>query len=267
MQALRVTVLGARGFVGSSFVRHLAHADPVELREVTRDSYAALAGVPSDVVIDASCNSKKYLAETDPVLDFEYSVAHRVRTLRDFPASFHIHISSVDVYSDLASPRATAEDAAIDRQQQSHYGCHKLLAEELVRHYGNRWLILRLAGMVGTGLRKNPVFDILNSKPLHIHPESRYQYMLTDEVAGIAMSLFQRGLSGEIFNVCGDGAISPAEIAAIAGRQIRLTDSARDGTPRIIDINVGKIRQLFPITSTRDCIESFVRTQSHERQN
>lgn len=267
MKALRVTVLGARGFVGSSFIRHLARAESVELREVTRDSYAALAGVPSDVAIDASCNSKKYLAETDPVQDFEYSVAHRMRTLRDFPASFHIHISTVDVYSDLASPHATAEDAVIDRQKQSHYGCHKLLAEELVRHYGNRWLILRLAGMVGAGLRKNPVFDILNSKPLHIHPESRYQYMLTDEVASIAMSLFHSGLSGEIFNICGDGAISPAEIAAIAGRQAHLTDSACDGAPRIVNINVSKIRQLFPITSTQVCIERFVRTQSRERQN
>lgn len=264
MKALRVTVIGARGFVGSAFVRHLKQCHSVELREVTRDTYTALANTPSDVVIDASCNSKKYLAEAEPKLDFELSVAHRIRTLSDFPTSFHIHISSVDVYGNLSSPDTTKELNAIDPVTQSHYGFHKLLAEHLVRHYGSRWLILRLAGMVGPGLRKNPVFDILNSMPLHIHPDSKYQYMLTDEVASIAMSLFDRGISGQIFNVCGAGTISPADVAVIAGKEICLTGQAGQAPPRIVDISIERIQRLTAITATRDCIERFVRTYSHD---
>src|SRR5438067_681887 len=100
---LKVTIIGAEGFVGSAFVQYLKRAD-VELCEITRKNYNAFIGTAGDVVIEAACNSKKFLAEKDPLQDFELSVAHRLRTLQHFPAGFHIHISSVDVYSDLSNP-------------------------------------------------------------------------------------------------------------------------------------------------------------------
>src|SRR5689334_8921941 len=100
---MRVTLIGAGGFVGSAFARDLGRRD-VELLPVTRSNYDHHAGLSSDVVIDAAGNSKKFLAEDRPFDEFDLSVAHRLRTLRDFPARLHIHISSVDVYDDLTSP-------------------------------------------------------------------------------------------------------------------------------------------------------------------
>src|SRR5882672_9314708 len=104
---MRVTLIGAQGFVGSAFVRVLRSRDDVDLVEVTRQNYASCAGEPSDVVIEAACNSKKFLADQEPTREFEASVAHRLNTLVDFPAELHLHISSVDVYSDLTSPKTT----------------------------------------------------------------------------------------------------------------------------------------------------------------
>src|SRR5262249_33797747 len=155
----------------------------VELVTVSRSNYAERVGTRSDVVIEAACNSKKFYAEEQPYAEFHDSVTHRVNTLRDFPAEFHLHLSSVDVYTDLTSPATTDEDAVIDPAGGSHYGFHKLLAEQLVRHHAKRWLVLRLAGMVGPGLRKNPVYDVVNHQPLRIHPDSRYQFLTTDDVA------------------------------------------------------------------------------------
>ena len=103
---MRVTVIGAGGFVGSAFVRHLAGRG-IEAVQVTRETYARLAGSESDVVIDAAANSRKVLAESAPFEEFDQSVSHRVRTLRDFPAELHVHVSSVDVYVDLASSATT----------------------------------------------------------------------------------------------------------------------------------------------------------------
>jgi len=256
---MRVTLIGAQGFVGSAFARHLKARKGVELIEVTRQNYAQHAGVQSDAVVEAACNSKKFLADQEPVKEFEASVTHRLRTLFDFPAELHLHVSSVDVYSDLTSPDTTREDAAIDPGGTSHYGLHKLLAEQLVRHYAKRWLIVRLAGLVGPGLKKNPVFDILNDQPLRISPDSQYQFMHTDDMARVVWGLSEAGGAGEIFNVCGEGLISPRQIAEEAGRKLNLTLLPADARPRVVNVSLDKIKRLVAVPKTTETIQEFIR--------
>ena len=255
---MRVTVIGANGFVGSSFVRLLAERPNVELLCVTRQNFESLPPTHSDVVIEAACNSKKFLADQDPLSEFESSVRHRLESVLRFTGDLQVHISSVDVYSDLTSPATTHEDSPIDPGGLSQYGLHKFLAEQLVRHYAPRWVILRLAGMVGLGLLKNPVHDILHGNSLRIHPDSQYQFMLTDEVARVAWALIERGTERETFNVCGDGLISMREIARLAGRELNCTALPANAAPRIVEASNEKIRRLFPITRTVDTLREFV---------
>lgn len=254
---MRVTVIGANGFVGSAFVRLLAGRSDVELICVTRQNFDSLPATHSDVVIEAACNSQKFLAEQDPLSEFESSVTHRLKSLLRFTGELQVHISSVDVYSDLTTPATSREDSPIDPGRVSRYGMHKLLAEQLVRHYAPHWLILRLAGMVGPGLRKNPVHDILHRQSLRIHPDSRYQFMLTDEVARVAWASIERGTAGEIFNVCGDGLISMREIARLAGRELICTAVPANAAPRIVEASNEKIQRLFPIARTVDTVREF----------
>jgi nucleoside-diphosphate-sugar epimerase len=159
----------------------------------------------------------------------------------------------------LTSPETTNETSEIEIEKSSHYGFNKLLAEQLVRHHAKRWLILRLAGMVGENLRKNPVFDILNDKPLFIHPDSQYQFMPTDAVAKIAIDMFEKNIEGEIFNLCGDGLISPREIAEIAGREITLSEESRVSSPRIVDVNIEKIKNITSLPQTRQSVIDFIK--------
>ena len=259
----RAVVVGARGFVGSAFVRHLKQR-PIELVEVTSQNYLEQAGCAADVVIQAACNSRKYLADQDPVAEFELSVTHCLRTLRDFPAALHVHISSVDVYADLANPAANTEESSIDVARISKYGLHKLLAEELVRHYASRWLIVRLAGMVGPGLRKNPVFDVLNNQPLRIHPDSQYQFAATDVVAERVWHLMEGGEIGQVFNLCGRGLVSPRQIAELAGRKMDLSLVRAEEQPRIVDINIGKVSSHFEMPPSLEAVRAFV--GSYHRQ-
>lgn len=258
LKNMRVTLIGANGFVGSAFARLLQSCPNVQLVRVTRENFDSIPAAHSDVVIEAACNSKKFLAAENPATEFELSVTHRLKTLLRFPADLQVHISSVDVYSDLTSPATTREDSPVDFSKVSRYGFHKLLAEQLVRHYAPRWLILRLAGMVGPGLRKNPVFDILNGLPLRMHPDSRYQYMPTDDVARVAWNLIEKKVAGEIYNVCGDGLIPMREIARLAGRELNLSALPPDATPRIVEASNEKIRKLFSIPKTADSIREFV---------
>jgi nucleoside-diphosphate-sugar epimerase len=255
---MRVTLIGANGFVGTGLRLFLAAQPGVELAAVTRQNYDALKGARAEVTIDAAGNSKKFLSDQQPLLDLDLSVAHRLRTLQDFPAALHVHISSVDVYDDLTSPKTTTETTPIRPAAASHYGLHKLLAEQLVQHYASDWLIFRLAGMVGPGLRKNPVFDILNNQPLRIHPDSRYQFMHTGAVARILWELVQSSARKEIFNVCGDGLISPREIAALAGRPLDLTLLPGGAVPRIVDVSVDKVKRVTRVPRTADAVAGFV---------
>jgi len=255
---MQVTIIGANGFVGSAFARLLKKQPGVNLIEVTRESYLKLRGRESDVLIDAAGNSRKFLADQNPTAEFEATVTHRLRTLLDFPTRLHLHISSVDVYNDLTSPTTTREDAPVDIGQCSRYGAHKFLAEQLVRHYAPRWLIVRFAGMVGPGLRKNPVFDILHGEPLRIHPDSLYQFLHTDDAAQIVWDLAQSGATGEIFNVCGDGLISPQEISRLAERSLNLTLPPAEVRPRIVNVNVEKTKGRAALPVTHQTVEAYV---------
>lgn len=225
--------------------------------EVTRANYHTLIGTRGDVVVDAAGNSRKFWAEDEPFAEFDASVVHRARTLRDFPGGVQVHISSVDVYDNLATSAATKEDSSAVGYG-SNYGFHKHLAEEIARRYGGEWVILRLAGMLGPGLRKNPVFDILNRLPLRIHPDSRYQFMPTDSVAAICAELLDSGVRNEVFNVCGTGLISPREVAQLAGCDLDLSALPRDSQPRVVDIDVTKISQRTSLPATRDTTAAFV---------
>jgi nucleoside-diphosphate-sugar epimerase len=256
---MRVILIGANGLVGSAFARKLSKTPGVELVPVVRATYDQLVGTSADVVIEAACNSRKFFAEEKPVEEFETSVTHRLKSLFDFPAPFHLHISSVDVYSDLTSPETTREDCQIDLGKASHYGFHKLLAEELVRHYAKKWLVARLAGMVGPGLRKNPVFDILNGQPLRIHPDSQYQFMHTDEVARVVWALFESGAHNEVFNVAGEGLVSPREIAALAGKTMDLSALPAHSSPRKVHVCLEKISARFSMPKTSLALERFAK--------
>jgi nucleoside-diphosphate-sugar epimerase len=254
----RVAVVGANGFVGSAFGRLLERAPDVTLVPITRESRAAFRGQSFDVVIDASGNARRFFAEEHPTEEFDASVYQHLRTLHELPATLQVHVSSVDVYADLRSPDTTREDTAIDVGAQSHYGFHKLLAEQVVRHYAKRWLIVRLAGMVGPGLRKNPVYDLLNGAPLRIHPDSQYQFMHTDAVARVVWDLVSRGIERTTINVCGDGLVSPRQIAAWAGVTPDPSLLPADAAPRVVHANVEQLRAYGPVPSSAQTVRTFV---------
>lgn len=255
---VKVAIIGAQGFVGSAFVRHLKGKKQIaQLTEITRASYANHIGERHDVVIHCAGNSRKYFAEDRPFEEFDSSVGIVARSLGDFPAPLQVLISSVDVYRELSSPLTTVESATMQAVSDSHYGFHKFMAEEMVRHHAESFLIFRLAGMVGAGLKKNPVFDLLNSQPLRIHPASKYQYLRTDDVAGICWEMVMQGVRNETFNVCGDGAISIKEIAELLKKPMDLSLLPEDATPRIVDINIEKIKSRHPIPQTPASLLSF----------
>ena len=248
---------GGQGFVGSAFSR-LFQRRGIPHEAITRDSYASAVGRTGTVLINASANSRKYLSEQDWHADFEASVASVVRTLRDFAVDLYVLLSSVDVYNVLDDPSQNAEEALIDPLRLSTYGFHKHLAEVCVRRHAPRWLIVRLAGMVGPGLKKNPVFDVLHGRPLSIHPDSGYQFMSTDAVADVVWRLIEAGETNRIVNVCGQGVISPRTISGLAGKPLIVSPEAAAAPPRMVHVNTSLAGRFAALPDTTATIAEFV---------
>lgn len=254
---MKIAIVGSTGFVGSAFQDYFARAGHGVVG-IGRDNYAIAKGDTYDLVINASNNSKKYISDRDPLGDFDLSVTQQMRVLHDFPAPLHVLLSSVDVYSDLEDTEQTRESVEPDIAKASNYGFHKLMAEQCVRHYAPDWLIVRLAGMVGPHLKKNPVFDIQNGQPLRIHPDSQYQFMHTGDVASIVAKLIGDGFRKEVFNVCGAGLVSPRQIGEMAGKSLDLSQLPSDSMPRILRINNDKVAKLVTIPHSEDAVRRYL---------
>ncbi len=116
--------------------------------------------------------------------------------------------------------------------------------------------------MVGPGLRKNPVYDILHDQPLRIHPDSQYQFLHTDEVARIAWQLVRSGASGTIYNLAGQGLVSPRDIAQMAGKKLDVTLADPKAQPRVVNASIDKISKVIAPSPTKASVQRFL--QEHK---
>lgn len=252
-----VLILGAKGFVGSAMMREAGRRG-LRALGVDLDNYEASRGASCDLLLNANGNSKKFLSDEDPNLDFDLSVRSVARSLRDFRFLRYTHLSTIDVYPEKSDPALNTERAPIDPARLSRYGFHKHLAEQLVRVETPAWLIVRMGGFVGPGLRKNAIYDLLKGQPLRVHPDSRYQFMRSDDMARIVFDLAAAGAGHEILNVAGDGLVSPREVAATIPHA-SLEGAPMDKPPERYEVNIEAIRSRTAVPRTADAVARFVR--------
>ncbi|HLN29013.1 MAG TPA: NAD(P)-dependent oxidoreductase [Gemmataceae bacterium] len=252
-----IGIIGGNGFVGSAFVRHcqrvgLAHAT------IDRENYIAMVGREWDILINANGNSKKFLANEEPLEEFDASVRSVRRSLQDFRAGCYVHLSTCDIYPNCSSPAATRETGEPDVAKQSTYGFHKYLAEQCVRHAAGRWLIFRMGGFVGHGLKKNPIHDILHGQPLWLDPGSELQFLNTDDAAGMIFRILESGIHHEIVNLCGSGVVALSEVLSLVSRPVAI----RPNSPRVrYEVSIEKLAGLTWVPDTRKTVLSFVTSE------
>ena len=249
-----IFILGGHGFVGSAYAR-LFLRENVPFEAITRETYAKFVGSTCDILINANGNSRKFLASESPLADFAASVTSVRSSLIDFKFKKYVFLSTSDVYANCTSPAHTREDAVIHPDHLSPYGFHKFLAELCVQHRAAEWLVIRQGGFVGPGLKKNAVFDVLHGDKLWAHPESRYQFISTDDSARLVMQLLESGIRNETLNLTSNGTISIAELMRLAARELKYYG---DEKPLHYEISTEKVGQLLALPGTRSTIESFL---------
>ncbi len=251
-------ILGGKGFVGSAFVQE-ARRRGYQTLCVDKEEYAGACGTACHLLINANGNSKKYLAAQNPKLEFDLSVRSVLHSLHDFKAARYVFLSSMDVYyPDVQLPETNAEDKLISCERQSPYGCHKYLAEQVVRQHARDWLVFRMGGFVGRGLWKNSIFDLLTGQPLRVHPDSCYQYLNTADLARIVLDMAEGDdVRNETFNIAGEGLISLRDVATmIPGRRL---EAAWESLPaERYELNTAKLRRWAHLPSTCATVQAFV---------
>lgn len=161
-------LIGHSGFVGGTLMRQATFGGLYRSSTI-----ADIAGRSFDRIFCAAAPAQKWLANREPEADrarIEGLMGHLATvTCRQF-----VLISTVDVF---ANPVGCDESTPVEERGLHPYGLHRRLLERFVADRFPRHLIVRLPGLVGPGLRKNIIFDLLNDNNVAaIDTRSRFQF-------------------------------------------------------------------------------------------
>ncbi len=152
------TLIGHSGYVGQS-LQAQTHFD-----FLYRSTNISTAGKQKhELVICSAAPAQKWIANRQPVEDLQ-NIERLISDLERISCGTFVLVSTVDVFK---LPVGVDEDAVVDETGLHPYGLHRRLLEKFVEGHFAKHLIIRLPGLVGPGLRKNVIFDLLNENNLN----------------------------------------------------------------------------------------------------
>lgn len=150
-------LVGYSGFVGSTLLRQRAF--DFKYRSTNIDD---IRGKQFGLVICAAAPAQKWIANANPAED-EQKIDALIDRLRTITCDQFVLISTVDVYEKAVN---VDESDMPTPSEINAYGRNRLKLEKFVESHFPKHLVVRLPGLVGPGLRKNVIFDFLNSNRL-----------------------------------------------------------------------------------------------------
>ena len=209
---MRIAVVGANGFIGKSIVDNLSKY--YEIVPITRENYYKYIGQYFDVLINAAGSAKKYLAEAQPIEDFKENVLSVYKSLVDFKYDKYIYLSSIDA----ANIKTT-------------YGFHKSLAENIIYRvppFEYKCFIMRLGAVIGPGMKKGIVYDLINHKELRVTEDSTFHIITTKAISSRIKDLLENKRTGGTYTVAGNGNISVKKMAEILNVDYTISKDANN---------------------------------------
>ena len=161
-------LIGFSGFVGSTLLRQAAFESLYRSTNIF-----AINNKSFDSVICAGAPAQKWIANSDPSADLQ-QIDELISHLNTIKCKLFVLISTVDVFK---NPQGVNEHSVIVESELQAYGLHRRHLEKFVESYFPNYLIVRLPGLVGPGLKKNVIFDFLNHNNLQaIESRSVFQF-------------------------------------------------------------------------------------------
>ena len=251
-----IIVLGGTGLIGTAVCECLARAGHAVV-SVNSKNYASCVGARADVLINCNGNTFRYKASQDPQWDFAASVTTVEKSLFDFKVSRYFYISTIDVYDRLDDPVYNHEDAAINLRRLHPYAFHKWLGERLVEQFAGQPLILRTGTVLGPGVKKGPLFDLVQNEPLHISPDSKLSLIDTATIAEAIVGFVAAPPPHRVINLTGTGSVKLREPCAEVGLTWRLAPGAEQ-VEYHYPINNARLRGLFPVQTSHEMATRFL---------
>lgn len=256
---MHIAVIGGHGFTGNALSLFLSAAGHVCTRIGRQDP---LPEGPVDVLLDCNGEGRRFWANEHPEESYSRSVASVQARLGSVSCGVYVYLSTVDVYGQARGSRELSrEEAEIDMDAIDTYARHKVMAESLVIENAGRPLVLRCGTLIGPGLRKNPVFDLLNDLPLRMTEDSTLSLLHTATLGRAIEVLLASGDSGT-FNVAASAPIGiPALKKMIADKRgidpAAFPEHEEKITTRY-DVNVDKISARLEMPASEEAVAMFL---------
>jgi len=152
-------LIGFSGFVGTTLVKQESFDSKFRSTNIN-----AIREQSFDFVVCAGAPAQKWIANQAPDADLS-NINALIEHLKTIKCANFILISTVDVFK---KPIAVDEYTLVEEDGLHAYGLHRRMLEKFVENHFPNYLIVRLPGLVGPGLRKNVIFDFLNENNLHL---------------------------------------------------------------------------------------------------
>ena len=258
---MKIFVTGGAGFIGSNFICHVLHAKNSHAivnydkltyagnlanlhsiahhpgyRFVKSDigdpvaAEAAMRGCDAVVHFAAESHVDRSIYEPAPVIQTNVTGTFTLlEVARKLVVSRFVHISTDEVYGDIAPGALASEDSPL--QPSSPYSASKAASDLLVRSYVRTYkfpaLITRSSNNYGPYQFPEKflplmITNALYDKPLPIYGDGKQQrdwLHVEDNCRGI-LAVLERGRIGEVYNI---GGSHVEENLAMAQRLLRLT--------------------------------------------
>ncbi|WP_210438549.1 NAD-dependent epimerase/dehydratase family protein [Nocardioides xinjiangensis] len=150
-------LIGHSGFVGSTLKRQRGFEHQFRSSDI-----AGIDGGAFETVVCAGAPAQKWKANADPDAD-RRTIDGLIEHLDRVTSERFVLISTVDVFGD---PTGVDESSVVRTDGLHAYGANRRRLEEFVQERFDRHLVVRLPGLVGPGLRKNVIFDLLHDNNL-----------------------------------------------------------------------------------------------------
>tara|TARA_A100001015_G_scaffold283392_1_gene348646 strand:+ start:5911 stop:6663 length:753 start_codon:yes stop_codon:yes gene_type:complete len=167
-------IVGNTGLIGKTLLRQTTFS-----HHYNSSNIHDIEGRDFDLVVCSGMRAEKWIANKYPNKDLENLTSIK-SNLKTISADLIILISTVDVF---ANPIDVDEDTMIDTTNLETYGLNRYDLENFVKKNFNKYLIVRLAGLVGKNLKKNFLFDLKNNNNLdQFNSESTFQFYVLNNL-------------------------------------------------------------------------------------
>lgn len=150
---MKNALIGFTGFVGTTLQKQ-THFDAL-YRSTNIDQ---IRGKSFDTVVCAGAPAQKWIANQQPDEDRK-NIDQLIAHLDTVTCQRFVLISTVDVFK---NPIEVDEATPVDLDGLHAYGFNRRRLEAFVEKRFPQHLIVRLPGLVGSGLRKNVIYDFLH---------------------------------------------------------------------------------------------------------